>query len=185
MFADDTTFIEFERTSRRKLRELNLTSLIDVLFILIVFFMLTTTYMRIESMELIMPSAAGAAAEDEAVVHMFLFANGDMSIGQRKLGREDMMESLRRMFKQDGATKVMLLSADGVTTQQLVSAMDRITLAGGKNLFVRKWENAPESAKRKPIVAPKEEAPVVVSTPLPVREEGGYDTPSIRDLYDY
>ena len=48
--------MDFERTSRRKLN-LPLTPLIDVVFILIIFFMLTTSFMRIESLELLLPSA--------------------------------------------------------------------------------------------------------------------------------
>lgn len=54
--------MEFERTSRRKVN-LPLIPLIDVIFILIVFFMLTTSFMRIESLELLLPSSAGKAAE--------------------------------------------------------------------------------------------------------------------------
>jgi biopolymer transport protein ExbD len=182
MLTENTAFIEFERSRRRGLRELNLTPLIDVLFILIIFFMLTTNYMRIESMELILPSASGNAAEEDGVVHLFLLANGDITIGRRKVGREEMMESLLHMFKQNSGTKIMLLAADGVTTQQLVSAMDRITLAGGKNVLVRKWENAPESAKRKPAPLPKVEEPVMAAPPP---EKVRYETPDIRDLYGY
>lgn len=140
-------FIEFERTKRRGLGELNLTPLIDILFILIIFFMLTTSFMRIESMELILPSAAGKAADKDDVVHLFLYANGDMAIGRRIVDRDGLMESLSRLLEKGDGTKIMLLSADGVTVQQLVGVMDRITTAGGKSLFVRKWENPPPGLK--------------------------------------
>ena len=43
--------MEFERASRRKITSLVLTPLIDVMFILIIFFMLPTSFMRIESLE--------------------------------------------------------------------------------------------------------------------------------------
>lgn len=136
--------MDFERTRKRSLIELNLTPLIDVLFILIIFFMLTTSFMRVESMELILPSAASKSADKKDVVHLFVHANGDMSLGQRKVSYDELNESLARMFEKDPNTRIMLLTADGVTMQQMVNLMDRVSLAGGKSLFVRKWETGPK-----------------------------------------
>lgn len=132
--------MNFQRTPRRKLVFLNLTPLIDVLFILIIFFMLTTSFMRIESMELILPSASGKATAKQDMVHLFIKTDGDMLLGQRRLDQNELMESLRRMFEKDANTRVMLFTDEGVTMQQMVGVMDRVQLAGGKSLFVRKWE---------------------------------------------
>ncbi len=131
--------MDFIRTPRRRMRALNLTPLIDVLFILIIFFMLTTSYMRIESMELILPSAGGSAAQKQEVVRLFVHKGGDIALGSRKLAPEELSETLLRMFGKNPDIRIMLLTADGVSMQQLVSVMDRVYLAGGKSLFVRKW----------------------------------------------
>ena len=137
--------MDFERTSRRKLN-LPLTPLIDVVFILIIFFMLTTSFMRIESLELLLPSA-GKVKSDKEVTHIFIRADGEIMLGQRLVEPDELSDSLDRIFSKDAASPVMLLSADGVTMQQLVAVMDRVTSAGGKSLYVRKWENA-ESLKK-------------------------------------
>jgi biopolymer transport protein ExbD len=134
--------MDIQRSKRRKLISPNLTPLIDVLFILIIFFMLTTSFMRIESMEIILPSAAGKAGERQDVVHLFVYANGDIALGQRKIDQDELSTSLSRMFQKDSNTRVMVLTADGVTVQQLVNVMDRVYTMGGKSLFVRKWEAA-------------------------------------------
>jgi biopolymer transport protein ExbD len=131
--------IDFHRTSRRKMNELNLIPLIDVLFILIIFFMLTTSFMRIESLELVLPSAAGKAADKPGLVRLFVHANGDMMLGQRKVDQDALDASLKRMFDMDPNTRIMLLTADGVTMQQMVNVMDRIYLSGGKSLMVKQW----------------------------------------------
>jgi len=140
--------MEFERARKRKRAgNLPLIPLIDVMFILIIFFMLTTTFMRVESLELMLPSVSGKAAEKSEVMHLFIQADGDMLLGTRKLDQDELNESLKRMFDKDANTKVMLLSADGVTMQQLVGIMDKVYLAGGRSLFVRKWDAAPPAAK--------------------------------------
>ncbi len=132
----------FDRSTERTFNNLNLTPLIDILFILIIFFMLTTSFMKIESLELILPSAGGKASANKDVVHLFIYPNGDMALGKRRVDPDDLNQSLVRMFERDAHTKIMLLTAEGVTMQQLVSIMDRVYIAGGKSLFVRKWENS-------------------------------------------
>lgn len=186
--AESTPFIEFERTSRRRLGELNLTPLIDVLFILIIFFMLTTSFMRAESMELVLPSAAGKAATKEDMVHLFIYANGDMAIGQRRIDQDELTESLARMFSNDAETKVMMLTADGVTMQQLVGIMDKVYMAGGKSLFVRKWETAPAAARQPSPEIAKPETPAVAPVklfraPSANINNSGRPKADIRDLY--
>ncbi|MGE0754154.1 MAG: ExbD/TolR family protein [Alphaproteobacteria bacterium] len=145
LYADSDDAVDFERSTHRTFNNLNLTPLIDVLFILIIFFMLTTSFMKIESLELILPSATAAAPKTSTsndVVRIFIHSDGEMTLGKRKVSAETLNASLSRMFEKDDTTKVMLLTADGVTMQQLVNIMDRIYLAGGKSLYVRKWQDA-------------------------------------------
>jgi biopolymer transport protein ExbD len=141
--------MEFERSSRRVIA-LPLTPLIDVMFILIIFFMLTTSFMRVESLELNLPSVSPKPAEKTDVMHLFIQADGNMLLGKRKLDQQELTESLSRMFRKDPNTKMMLLTAEGVTMQQLVNVMDNIYQVGGRSLFVRKWEEPPADALVKP-----------------------------------
>lgn len=176
----NSVFIDFERTPRRRLSDLNLTPLIDILFILIIFFMLTTSFMRVESMELILPSAAGKAADKNDVVRLFLHANGDMAVGQRKVDNDEFSETFARLLGPDGNTRIMLVTADGVTMQQLVSMMDRIYLAGGKSMFVRKWDSAPEEATKpaQPVELKMDKIEKKPAAPLSLKQK--FD---IRDLW--
>lgn len=131
--------MEFTRTKRNAMRGLPLTPLIDIVFLLIIFFMLTTTFMKVESMELIMPSKGGSSTEKQEVVRLYLYENGDIQLGKSKLDAAQLDEHLKAMFEQNASTKMMVLTEEGVTMQQMVSAMDRINLAGGQSIFVRKW----------------------------------------------
>ena len=131
--------MEFERTHKGPMRALPLTPLIDVTFILIIFFMLTTSFMKLESLELILPSKGGKAADKQEVVRVYLYENGDLQLGNRKVTVDELNDNLKTMFTRDPETKMMVLTAEGVTMQQMVSAMDRINEAGGRSIFVRKW----------------------------------------------
>lgn len=132
--------MDFRTKEKEGMRGILLTPLIDVTFILIIFFMLTTSFMRVESMELILPSAGGKAAEKQEVVRLYLYQNGDFQLGKRKLESDELDGTLKAMFEKDSATKMMLLTEQGVTMQQMVNAMDRIYTSGGQSIFVRKWK---------------------------------------------
>lgn len=138
--------MEFKRTPRHIIN-LPLTPLIDVVFILIIFFMLTTSFMKVESLELMLPSSGSVSSKKE-VTHIFVKQNGQLIIGKREVEPEELSETLVRLFENDKSTPVMVLTDDGVTMQQLVAVMDRVTGAGGKSLFVRKWEKNKESESK-------------------------------------
>lgn len=131
--------MEFQRTSRRSLN-LPLTPLIDVVFILIIFFMLTVSFLDIESLEISLPSSGKVEGQKE-ITHIYIKENGDVLLGKRLVTPDELNETLVRLFSHDKTTPVMLLTADGVTMQQLVAVMDKVTGAGGKSMFVRKWDN--------------------------------------------
>ena len=130
--------MEFARKTRKGMRGLPLTPLIDVVFILIIFFMLTTSFMKTESLELILPSKGGKAAEKQEVVRLYLYDNGEMKLGARMVDSDALDGTLKALFGKDAATKMMVMAYDGVTMQQMVNAMDRIYAAGGQSIFVRK-----------------------------------------------
>lgn len=134
--------IDFDTHKRSSMRGLPLTPLIDVVFILIIFFMLTTTFMRVESLELILPSKGGKAADKQEVVRLYLYENGQMQLGSKKVDGDELDAALKALFEKDPKTKMMVLTAQGVTMQQMVAAMDRVNLAGGQSIFVRKWIRA-------------------------------------------
>lgn len=132
--------IHFERRAKR-MPELPLVPLIDVVFILIVFFMLTTNFMQYESMELKLP-AAGSAKISEArdVVRVFVHDDGRTTFGERQVDAAELERTLKALFAKDAQTKVVLFSAESVSVQKLVSVMDMVYLAGGRSLFVKRWQ---------------------------------------------
>lgn len=153
---DDSPTLELQRT-RSRTRELPLTPLIDVVFILIIFFMLTTSFMKVESMELLLPSAKGSqAAEKTSLAHVFLQNDGSLLFGQRKVDREELERTLKSLFVHNPEQRVVLLSANAVSLQRLVELMDLVYLAGGKSVYVKAWNDPAQGdlpAQQQPVVS--------------------------------
>lgn len=154
--------LEFERTRKTPL-ELPLTAMIDVVFILIIFFMLTTSFMKMESMEVNLPTATVNAKKitDANMAHIYLQGGGQITYGQRPVDKPELRKTLLSIFKTYPDQRVVVLVNDAVSLQTLVDVMDLVYAAGGKNVFVKEW-NEPTSAEM------PELAPVIPALASPV-----------------
>ncbi len=131
--------MDFERR-RRHVHELNLTALIDIVFHLMVFVMLTTSFVVSESLELSLPSGKGAQAATPHVMRLQLISDGTVMSDGRILTLERMNEQLAKRIAEEPKTKIAVFTTPGVSVQQLVTVLDTVYLAGGRDVQVDKAE---------------------------------------------
>lgn len=136
---------------RRKPREtvdINLASLIDVVFILLLFFVVTTTFTRETQLRVDLPEAvSGSPAEDQQVKHLdvAISAEGAFSVNNQLLPKNDLATLMDALQKESaGDTSLPLsISADGKTQHQLVIiAMDAAGKLGFSHLRMTTVEAA-------------------------------------------
>jgi len=132
--------MQIEREAR-KARQVPLTPLIDVVFLLLVFFMLSSTFVRTESLELMLPQAAGGGAADEGrLLQVYVASDGSMYLGRKSVNEQSLVKNLANALQKYPEAGVLLLSGPRVSVQQMVRVMDHIYLAGSTNLSVAAWE---------------------------------------------
>ena len=125
----------FQLASNARLRRalISLTPLIDVVFILLVFFMLTSTFLDWRPIELNAPgpTAASAEASDSLLIEIRMD-------GLRLDGEAVSLGELRRRIDSQLAhnpdQRVRLKPAAGVTLQRAVDVVGLLTRAGAVNL---------------------------------------------------
>jgi biopolymer transport protein ExbD len=133
--------IEFS-TQRRPLRELPLTAMIDVVFILIFFFMLTTSFARIESMELMLPAASKVAVTKQQISKITILNDGRILFGKRDVDLQEMRATLSGVFRDSPTQAVVVFADDEVSMQRMVTVLDEVSMAGGQSIYVRALPNA-------------------------------------------
>lgn len=126
------------QTRRREEPDLNLTPLIDVVFLLLIFFMVSTTFERDTEITLELPEATGEAMPSErAVIEISIDAQGNYYVNQQELVNTR-IETLKRSIQQaaEGVDRPqVLLSADRQTPHQaVITAMDAARQLGLVNL---------------------------------------------------
>lgn len=127
--------MEIPREPRRS-QVVNLTPLIDVVFLLIVFFMLSTSFTVSESMELAIPAQDGKAIASDEVWVLRVLADDRIDDNGKSLALTDFNRELWAKLSADKQQKILVLAAKGVTVQQLVTVLDKIYLAGGRQVQI-------------------------------------------------
>ena len=115
---------------RQKLEDVNvnLTPLIDVVFLLLIFFMVSTTFTKETHLSIDLPEATGEASADvEDQIEILISEQGEYTINARQLVDES-IDTLKQAIRQisGGDTSLpMVITADAQTPHEsVVRAMD-------------------------------------------------------------
>lgn len=128
--------------------DINLASLIDVVFILLLFFVVTTTFTRETQLRVDLPEAvSGAPAEDTQgkQLDIAISADGVFSLNNQLLEKNDLASLMDALQKESGGdTNLPLsISADGKTQHQaVITAMDAAGKLGFSHLRMTTVEAA-------------------------------------------
>jgi len=126
--------MNFQRGRGREPLEINLVPLIDVMMVIIIFLMITTTYSRYTELAINLPSAEAEKQPERAnEVSVLVNAQGQYVVNRRAVvyrSVEQLSEELRRAA---GAAKepMVVISADANATHQaVIRDMEAARLAG-------------------------------------------------------
>ena len=115
-------------STRRDEPELNLTSLIDVVLLLVVFFMLATTFVTEGRLRVVLPEASAAPTETtQKPVVVTITAQGSYLVNQRTLvnnSRETLRAALLKVAGGDTKQTVTIRADARATHQSVVTVMD-------------------------------------------------------------
>ena len=126
--------MRIDAAAGRRRRPISVTSLIDVIFLLLLFFMLTSTFAKFAEVEITGGRAGrGAAGGTPAVI--ISVGGEEWSVNGLRLPRADALAELVRL-KDAGAASAVILVRGGLTSQALVDAVEAIRHRTRLNLQV-------------------------------------------------
>lgn len=148
--------MKFKRTNREELA-INITPLIDVVFLLLIFFMVTTTFSRETRLLVNLPEAnADLAAAQPQQIEVLVTREGNFSVNGRTLVNSRMATLMSGLEIESGGDldlPVLLIADAEATHQSVVTAMDAIGQSGFQRLNIatqRPVENDPNSTQLNP-----------------------------------
>lgn len=117
-----------QRHNLSTLAELNVTPLLDLAFVLLIIFMITTPLME-KSVDLVVPSSKAAkdAVDPAAVQTITLDRNGILTLNKSEISVEELTAQLRTVRPENAA--VVIRSHKELPVQKLVDVMDAVKKA--------------------------------------------------------
>jgi biopolymer transport protein ExbD len=140
--------VKFRRNRQRENVDINLASLIDVVFVLLLFFVVTTTFTRETQLRVELPEAASAEqapADQGKLVEVTISADGVYSVNNHLLPKSDLATLSEAIERESGGDNKLPLaiSADGKTPHQaVITAMDAAGKLGFSHLRMTTVEAA-------------------------------------------
>ncbi|MFO1370404.1 MAG: biopolymer transporter ExbD [Marinagarivorans sp.] len=108
---------------------LDMTPLVDVAFILLIFFIITTAFVRETGVEVDKPSAVSSSQMQKNIVLIAITAGGDVVYNGTTIGVKTVRTTLVQAMK--GRVQPLVIQADkSVPTDLLVQVIDQAKLAG-------------------------------------------------------
>jgi biopolymer transport protein ExbD len=126
--------MDFRRGRPREEPEINLIPMIDVLLVIIIFLMLTTTYAKFSGLEINLPTAdAAKQAEQPNEVNVAVTAAGQVLVNKVPLATTDVAAISAALQRAAGSQKepVIVINADAKAAHQsVVDVMQAAQMAG-------------------------------------------------------
>lgn len=125
----------------RKRGMASLTPLIDVVFLLLIFFMLTTSFLQTQSLSVVTPAPSAAdLPKDARVVEIWLNGDGSIAIDGKPIERAALAQGLKEAIGERKDITVTILAERGSRTQALVAAVEAARQSGAKSVGTARVE---------------------------------------------
>jgi biopolymer transport protein ExbD len=126
--------IVFRERKPRPQVDLNVTSLVDVLFLLLIFFTLTSTFKRAGELELKLPESTtagpGGAEGKTKAVQLVLTEHGTLLLNGAATTFEQLPAKLREVHERQPDSQVMIEAEEKVEHGRIVRLLDAVRTAG-------------------------------------------------------
>lgn len=116
---------------------IDLTPMVDVVFLLIIFFMLTTTFITVESgLPVDLPEAQTSVASPSNLPTVTINGLGEVFFGGAQVAETELAALVRQSLAETGQRTVVLRADQGVLHGQSVRIMDIIRQAGAERIAI-------------------------------------------------
>jgi biopolymer transport protein ExbD len=127
--------VQFRKFSKTSVA-INIAPLVDVVFLLVIFFAVSTTFLETAGLKLELPTSSSTAKREAVDLTVFLSSDGRLSFQGEEVSRDQLGDLLRTRLA-DADRKVVVLRADRSTAHgEVVSVMDLIRESGAEGLTV-------------------------------------------------
>lgn len=116
--------------------EINMTPMLDIVFIMLIFFIVTTSFIKPSGISVNQPRAATAERRESANIVIGISAAGEIWIGGHRVPVTAVRATISRMHAQNPDATIIVQADKKAPSGLLVRVMDQVRLAGVSNMAI-------------------------------------------------
>ncbi len=123
--------MKFRRSQNRKVPELNIIPMIDIMFFLLVFFMLSTMYMiDLKTIPVKLPQAANAASDTSTTFAVTLKNDGTIYLGDKETDLQSLLMQASLEQKNNSNFAVVIRAEKDIEYGEVIELVDKFKGVG-------------------------------------------------------
>ena len=109
---------------------IDMTPMLDVVFIMLIFFIVTASFVKEAGIDVNRPEAATAVKEDRANILIAISDKGEIWINKRRIDVRAVQANIERLRAENPQGSVVIQADKKATTETLIKVMDASRAAG-------------------------------------------------------
>ena len=118
----------------RKQSEVNVTPMLDVVFIMLIFFIVTASFVKESGIDISRPDAATAEVKERGNILVSITESGQIWIGRRQVDIRAVRANIERLHAENPQGAVVIQADENSKNGLLVQVMDAARQAGVKDI---------------------------------------------------
>ena len=128
--------MKFLRTRKADQNNIDVSPLIDMVFILLIFFMVSTTFVKDMQVDLNRPGAASAKPSNSKSIRVFIDRHEKIYVEGQQVRPWVLQGKIRDRLQSSKSSSVLVVTDKDVSADRLVEVVDQCRLAGVQDIGV-------------------------------------------------
>ncbi len=124
------------RLTDEQAADIDMTPMLDIVFIMLIFFIVTTSFVKESGIDVNRPTAQTATRKEQGNIIVAIKANGDVWIDKRLVDIRAVRANVSRLHAEQPLGSVVIAADKETRVQVLTQVMDQVRLAGIMNASI-------------------------------------------------
>ena len=116
--------------------EINLTPMLDVVFIMLIFFIVTASFIKEAGIDVNRPDAPTAESQEDAAILIAISANDEIWIDRKEMDPRAVRGAIERLHAENPKGSIVIQADENSTNEMLVVVMEAAKQAGVANVAI-------------------------------------------------
>ena len=131
----------FYQKEEKELISINITPLIDIVFLLLVFFMLATSFIQKSTIEVNLSTGKTVKVENQKdTVVLILNKEGQVYLNKKLINISNIRNEITHIIEKNPKSKILIKSHKKIAVQKVIRLIEEVRLAGTDNIKLENLE---------------------------------------------